>query len=77
MEVDLDIEKGENLMLRRVLVKELVREEPRQRRSLFRTTCKILGKVCKVIIDSRFIDNVLLEEVVQNLRLINIPHVSP
>ena len=28
-EVDLDIEKGENLMLWRVLVKELVKEEPK------------------------------------------------
>lgn len=43
--MDLDIEKGENLMLRRVLVKELVKEEPKQRRELFRTTCKILDKV--------------------------------
>ena len=28
-EVDLDIEKGENLMLRRILVKELVKDEPK------------------------------------------------
>ena len=44
-EVDLDVEKGENLMLRRVLVKDPVKEEPKQWRALFRTTSKILGKV--------------------------------
>lgn len=44
-EEDLDIEKGENLMLRRALVKELVKEEPKQRRALFKSTCKIIGKV--------------------------------
>ena len=43
--MDLDIEKGENLMLRRVLVKELVKEEPKKRRVLFITTYKILGIV--------------------------------
>ena len=30
-EVDLDVEKGENLMSRRVLVKEPVKDEPKQR----------------------------------------------
>ena len=50
--MDLDLEKGKNLMLKRVLVKELVKEEHKQRMTLFRTTCKIMNKVCKLIIDS-------------------------
>lgn len=76
-EVDLELEKGKNLMLRRVLVKEPVKEEAKKRRALFKTTCKILGKVCKVIIDSGSTNNVILEEVVQKLELIKIPHVCP
>ena len=68
-DVDLELEKGENLMLRRVLVKELVKEEAKQRRELFRTMCKILGKVCKVIIDSGSIDNVISKEANKNLGL--------
>ena len=71
------MEKGENLMLRRVLVKELVKEEHKKRRELFITTCKILGKVCKVIIDSGSTDNVMSEEAVQKLGLKKIPHVCP
>lgn len=71
------MEKGENLMLRRVPVKELVKEEHKKRRALFRTTCKIMDKVCKVIIGSRSTDSVMLEEVVQKLGLAKIPHVCP
>jgi hypothetical protein len=35
-EVPLESEEGENLMIRRTLIKELVKEEPSQRRALFR-----------------------------------------
>ena len=62
-------------MLRRVLVKELVKEEAKQRRELFKTTCKILGKVCKVIIDSGSTYNVS-EEALQKLGLTKVPRVS-
>ena len=61
--MDLDLEKGESLMLRRVLVKDPIKEEPTQITS-FRTTCKILNKVCKVIIDLGSIDNVMSKEAV-------------
>ena len=71
------MEKGENLMLRRVLVKEPFKYEPKQRRTLFRTNCKILGEVCKVIVDLESTDNVLSKEVVQKLGLTKIPHVYP
>ena len=59
------------------MVKELVKEEHKQQRALFRTACKILGKVCKVIIESWSTNNVMLEEVVQKLGLTKIPHVCP
>lgn len=48
-------------MLRRVLFKEPMKEEAKQRRELFRTTCKVLGEVCKVIIDLGSTKNVILE----------------
>ena len=64
-------------MIRRTLIKEPVKEEPSQRRALFKMKCKIIGKVCKVVIDSRSIDNIVLEEVVNNLKLTKIPFVNP
>ena len=76
-EVNLDSEKGENLMFRRVLIKEPSKEEPKQRRALFRIKCKILGKVCKVIVDSGSTDNIISEEAVQKLKLTKIPHDHP
>lgn len=70
-------EVGDNLMVRRTLIKELVREEPSQRRSLFRIKCKIIDKECKVIIDSGSIDNIVSEEAVSKLKLQRIPHKNP
>lgn len=46
-EVALESEVDDNLMIRRTLIKELVSEEPSQKRSLFRIKCKIMDKVCK------------------------------
>ena len=74
-EVDLELEKGKRLMLRRVFIKEPIKEEAKQRTKLFKSTCKIFGKVCKVIIDSASINNVISEEAVQKLNLTKIPHV--
>ena len=51
-EVPLESKEEENLMIRRILIKEPIKEEPSQRRSLFRVKCKMMGKVGKVIIDS-------------------------
>ena len=76
-EVNLDSEKGENLMFRRILLKEPSKEEPKERRSLFRVKCKILGKVCKVIVDSGSMDNIISEEAVQKLQLVRTPHDHP
>ena len=41
----IESEVGENLMFNRVLIRQPVKEEPKQRRALFRVRCKILGKV--------------------------------
>src|SRR5271156_1945210 len=76
-EVNLDSKKGENLMFHRILLKEPSKEEPKQRRSLFRVKCKILGKVCKVIVDSGSTDNIISEEAIQKLNLVRIPHDHP
>ena len=57
-------------------MKEPVKEE-HNKRSLFRTICKILGKVCKVIIELGSTDNVMSEEALKKLGLTKIPHVCP
>lgn len=64
-------------MFRRVLIRQPTKEEPRQRRALFRVRCKIMGKVCNVIIDSGSIDNIVIEEVVKKLNLTKVPHTNP
>lgn len=76
-EVNLDIENGENLKVRRMLIREPVKEDPKQRRSLFKVKCKILGKVCKVIINSGSIDNIISEEALSKLGLSSMPHSHP
>lgn len=42
-EVSLDLEKGENFLFRRVFLKEPRKEEPKQRRTLFRVNerCRV------------------------------------
>ena len=75
--MDLKLEKGESLISKRALVKELVKEEAKQRRAFLRTTCKILRKMCKVIINSGSTSNVISKEALQKLGLTKIPHVCP
>lgn len=76
-EVSLASEDGETLMMRRVLIKEPIKEEPTQRRSLFKIKCKIMGKVCKVVIDFGSTNNIILEEAVGKIKLERIPHTHP
>ena len=64
-------------MFNKVLTRQVVKDEPKHRRALFRIRCKILGKVCKVIMDLGSMDNIILEEVINNLKLAKIPHVNP
>lgn len=77
LDIQLDLESGENLMIKRILIREPAKEEPKQRRSLFKVRCKIMGKVCKVIIDSGSIDNIISEEAITKLKIPKIPHSTP
>lgn len=75
--IQLNSESGENLMIKRILIKEPVKGEPKQRRSLFRVRSKIMGKVCKVIIDSGSTNNIISEEAIAKFKIPKIPHSTP
>jgi hypothetical protein len=65
-------------MMRKILLnpeKEI--ENPIQRNSLFRTTCKTKDRVCKVIVDSGSTDNLVSTEMVEKLELETVSHPSP
>jgi hypothetical protein len=65
-------------MLRKVLLKpEAEIEKPVQRNNLFRTACKTKDKVCKVIINSGSIDNLVSTEMVEKLELKTTAHPRP
>ncbi len=54
------LEQGESLVVNKILLKpakEIV--EPTQRKTLFRTVCKVQGKCCYMIIDSGSTDNLV------------------
>ncbi|XP_059067896.1 uncharacterized protein LOC131858615 [Cryptomeria japonica] len=69
-------ESGECLMFNRSLIMPVTQERP-QRNNLFRTTCKVKGKVCKVIVDSGSSENLVSNEMVNKLGLERIPHPNP
>jgi hypothetical protein len=76
--VEKGAEDGKSLMLRKVLLKpEPKIENPMQRKSLFRTTCKTKYRVCKVIISSGSTDNLLSIEMVEKLELETIADPNP
>eukprot|EP00253_Pinus_taeda_P015339 PITA_15339 len=78
MEKEEPPEVGESLMLRRTLLKTKKEiEEPAQRKNLFRTTCKIKGKCCKVIIDSGSTNNLVSTEMMEKLGLAKTVHPTP
>ena len=64
-------------MIRGTLIKEPVKGGPSQRRALFRMKCKIMGRLCKVIIESGSTDNIASKEAISKLNLQRIPHNSP
>jgi hypothetical protein len=67
-----------SLMMRKFLLKmEKEAENPAQRNSLFQTTCKTKDRVCKVIVDSGSIDNLVSIEMVEKLELETVVHPSP
>eukprot|EP00253_Pinus_taeda_P007772 PITA_07772 len=70
--------RGESLVVNKVLLKpakEIV--EPSQRKTLFRTVCKVQGKCCQMIIDSGNTDNLVSTEVVEKLKLKTMRHPTP
>ena len=69
--------KGESLMIRRTLLKELVKLDTTQRRALFQVQCKVKGKLCRVVIDSGSIDNIISLEAANKLKLERLPHSCP
>eukprot|EP00253_Pinus_taeda_P005681 PITA_05681 len=71
-------EKGESLVLNKVLIKSAKEvTEPPQRKILFRTVCKVQGKCCQMIIDSGSTDNLVSTEVVEKLKLKTRRHPTP
>jgi hypothetical protein len=70
-------EYGRSFMMRKVLLKpEKEVEKPVQRNNLFITACKTKDRVCKVIIDSGSIDNLVSIEMVEKLELETTAHPS-
>eukprot|EP00253_Pinus_taeda_P007008 PITA_07008 len=70
--------RGESLVLNKVLLKPANEmAEPPQRKTLFRTVCKVQGKCCQMIIDSGTTDNLVSTEVVEKLKLKTMKHPAP
>ena len=65
-------------MMRKVLLMpEKEAENLAQRNKLFQTACKTKDRVCKVIVESGSIDNLVSTEMVEKLELETIVHPSP
>ena len=65
-------ETGEYLMMNKVLLNpEKEKADPAQRKYLFKTTCKVQGKCCKMVID-----NIVSIEMVENMSLKRNMHYS-
>ena len=65
-------------MMRKVLLtpeKEV--ESSFQRTKLFRTTCKVRDRKCKVVVDNGSTDNLISTEMVEKLELEMTNHLSP
>lgn len=52
-------------------------KEPPQRSSLLRTTCNSEGKCYQLVIDSWSTNNLVVFEVVENLKIKKLPHATP
>ena len=58
--------RGESLVMNKFLLKpKKEQEEICQRKSLFKTTCKLQGKRCKMVIDSGSTINLISTEMVE------------
>lgn len=76
-DVQIPGDTGIVLGLRQNCLLPKVMEENWLRSSLFRSTCTIRGKVCRMIIDSGSCTNVISEEAVSKLALFTEPHPAP
>jgi hypothetical protein len=65
------------MMQKVLLTPEKEVESSAQRNRLFWTACKTKDKVCKVILDSGRMDNLILTEMVEKLELETSEHPSP
>ena len=74
---NVDKERRESLLFNRTLLKTVTEQEPPQRKTLFRTLCKVRGKVYKVIVDSGSTNNIASVEMVEKLVLKKLPHPNP
>lgn len=68
---------GLNLVLRRNCLLPKASQESWLRTNLFRSTCTINSRVCKLIIDSGSCTNVMSQDAAQKLGLTVTPHPSP
>lgn len=68
-EIMIPLEEGELLLMGKV--------QPSQQERIFRTNCKIHGKVCKLIVDSGDCHNLVAYEVVKKLNLQTLAHPNP
>lgn len=66
-------------MFRRVLLKpeKKVVEEPKQRKKVFKTKCKVQGKCCNLIIDGGSTENLVSTKVMEKLKLKSLVHPNP
>ncbi|CAA7030667.1 unnamed protein product [Microthlaspi erraticum] len=65
------------LVLRRICLAPRAEIESWLRTNLFRTTCTIKGKICKLIVDYGGCTNVVSEEGAKKLRIKTTPHPAP
>ena len=71
-------ERGESLVVNKVLLKQTKEvTEPAQRKTLFRSICKVQGKCCQLVIDSGSTNNLVSTEVIEKLKLKIREHPTP
>ena len=68
---------GNDLMKKIILLKAPIASEAPKRKTLFKTTCNVNGKVCKFVNDSGAIDRISSIEKVYKLKLKRICHPYP
>ena len=70
--------KGESLVVNKVLSKQTKEVVERiQRKTLFKSVCKVQGKCCQLVIDSGSTDNLVSTEVIEKLKLKTREHPTP